>query len=346
MRNVAAASKLCAVVIGLSRVGLAQAQSTTDDQTMRQSLLRRISEANARGDHQTALDLAQQAAAIQLTPTLMLFIAEQHEQLAGAPGSETHLVHAALGAELCVRTVVEHRSLPQRDRILVECSAVLDRVNPRLARVRIVVPRSAPPDLVVRVNEQVLPTDSWGLSLPMLPGAVAIVARSQCGFFRRTMRVSPGSSETVAIDLSNELDSTDTAQPLEPTDRVLVSRQPDVPSQPWRTAAWLLGAGTALAGTLTIAYGLLADARYNDLARGCGQTVVGCRPDDISDMSLRANVVNGGIATTSVLAAAAVTFLVIDLMRSQPQTPAASTGVRAGLVPTASGAMLTLGSSL
>lgn len=153
----------------------------------------------------------------------------------------------------------------------------------------------------------------------------------------------------IEVELQHQAEALQSTQTNTSTRVVVVERpvivQPDQP-RPWRVAFFVAGGLTVLAGGATLAVGLLADARYNDLARGCGQTATGCRPDDISDMSLRASVVNGGIAATSILAAATVTFFVLDLMRPHPTASASPTGVHAGIVPTAGGAMLSLGGAL
>lgn len=131
--------------------------------------------------------------------------------------------------------------------------------------------------------------------------------------------------------------------------RVVVVERPVIvqaePSRPWRTAFFIAGGLTVVTGGVTLAVGLLADARYNDLARGCGQTRDGCRPDDISDMSLRATLVNAGIVATGVFAAATVGTFVLDLLRPQPR-PAQGPTVRAGFAPAPGGGLLTLGGTL
>ncbi len=131
--------------------------------------------------------------------------------------------------------------------------------------------------------------------------------------------------------------------------RVVVVERPVVvaaePSRPWRAAFWVAGGLTVIAGGATLAVGLIADARYNDLARNCAQTAQGCRADDIDDMRLRQTLVNAGIVATSALAAATVTFFVLDLLRPAPR-PAAQPSVRAGFAPLAGGGVLALAGAL
>lgn len=154
----------------------------------------------------------------------------------------------------------------------------------------------------------------------------------------------------IEVELQHQAEALQT--PTQTNTRVVVVERPVVvqaePSRPWRTAFFISGGLTVLAGGVTLAVGLLADSRYNDLARGCGQTTAGCRADDISDMSLRATLVNTGIAATSVFAAATVGFFVLDLLRPQHPRTQQQQGpsVRAAFAPLTGGGMLTLGGTL
>jgi tetratricopeptide (TPR) repeat protein len=118
---------------------------------------------------------------------------------------------------------------------------------------------------------------------------------------------------------------------------VVVERQVTVPveSRPWRTAFFVSGGLTVIGGGLTLAVGLLADARYRDLTRGCGApNASGCSDFDLSDMRVRQSAINGGIVVTSVFAAATVTFFVLDRMRpTRSPTGPLAPPVRAAFFP-------------
>lgn len=156
----------------------------------------------------------------------------------------------------------------------------------------------------------------------------------------------------IEVELQNQAAALAAQQQAQSTrTRVVVVERPVIvqaePARPWRVAAFV-GAGlTAVAGGATIAIGLLADRRYNDLARGCGQTARGCDADDIDDMSLRASLVNAGLVATSVFAAATITAFVLDLTRPR-RAPAAqpSTAPTLTFAPAQGGGMLLLGGSL
>ncbi len=117
---------------------------------------------------------------------------------------------------------------------------------------------------------------------------------------------------------------------------VPISLPPPPESHPWRTVFWVAGSLTLLTGAATVAVGVFADQRYNELLQSCAPR---CREDDVRDMSLRTGLVNGGIITTSVLLAGSITAFVLD--RTQRRAP---TGVlpRASVAPLRDGAALVL----
>lgn len=129
--------------------------------------------------------------------------------------------------------------------------------------------------------------------------------------------------------------------PVEPPPTRVVVVERTVPavipeSRPWRSAFWVTGGLSLLTGAATIAVGVFADSRYQELLRSCAPQ---CREDDVRDMSLRAGLVNGGIILTSTLLATSITSFIID--RAQRRAP---TGVlpRAAVAPTRDGAMMLL----
>lgn len=129
--------------------------------------------------------------------------------------------------------------------------------------------------------------------------------------------------------------------PPPPPPRVVVVERPVVvqpaEARPWRTVFWVAGAFTLVAGGATVALGVFADQRYNELLQSCAPR---CREDDVRDMSLRQGLVNAGIITTSVLFAGAVTAFVLD--RTQRRAPTGVLPPHAAVAPIPGGAMMAL----
>lgn len=125
------------------------------------------------------------------------------------------------------------------------------------------------------------------------------------------------------IDVEIQHQTTDPPQqPQQPEQpRVVVVERPVVVQsvRPWQVTFWVAGGLTVVSGGLAVGIGLLANQRYNDLARGCGRTAMGCNDSDISDMELRQGLVNGSIIAAGVFAALTVTALVLDRTSERPR---------------------------
>ncbi len=106
-----------------------------------------------------------------------------------------------------------------------------------------------------------------------------------------------------------------------PPPQVVVVERPVVVHavRPWQVTFWVAGGLTVVSGGLAVGIGLLANQRYNDLARGCARAPTGCNDSDISDMQLRQGLVNGSIITAGVFAALTVTALVLDRTGERPR---------------------------
>jgi tetratricopeptide (TPR) repeat protein len=155
----------------------------------------------------------------------------------------------------------------------------------------------------------------------------------------------------IQIELQHQAEARRPPPPPESTTRVVViERRVEELPRYFRTAAWIAAGLTAMTGGATLAVGLLADARYNDLARNCGRTAMGCAQDDIDDMVLRQGIVNAGIVATGIFAAATVTFFLLDAFRPpRPPVgpiPPSTASPRAGVTVFPGGAFITLGGML
>ncbi len=184
----------------LSATGTAHAQLSSAQTAARRRLLDRAFEADTRGDHSEALALAEEAAALQMTPSLRMFLAQQHEVLSRGPEGDDHLVEAATHAGACVREATEQVTLNNRVTIMQTCAEVFDRLNPRVGRVRLQVPRPAPTGLRIRVNDREIPERDWNDLVGVLPGPVTVEATAPSrGPIRRSLTASAGRIESVAL---------------------------------------------------------------------------------------------------------------------------------------------------
>ncbi len=180
----------------------ALAQPSPDPMTNRRRLLDQAFEAATRGNHSDALRLAEEASQIQMTPSIRMFLAQQHEELSRSPEGAEHLVEAVTQAGACVREATEQVTLNNRVTIMQNCAQVFDRLNPRVGRVRVEVPRPTPAGMRVRVNGRDIPERDWNDPVAVPPGEVTVEgAAPQRGEFHRTLAVTAGRIETVPIAL-------------------------------------------------------------------------------------------------------------------------------------------------
>ncbi len=182
--------------------GTASAQSATDLLANRRRLLDQAFEASTRGNHSDALQFAEQAGQIQMSPSIRMFLAQQHEELSRSPEGGDHLVEAATQADACVREATEQVTLNRRVEIMRSCAEVFDRLNPRVARVRLQVPRPTPAGMRLRVNDRDILERDWNNPVAVLPGEVVVdVTTPANGSFHRALTLTAGRIESVAVTL-------------------------------------------------------------------------------------------------------------------------------------------------
>lgn len=254
VRTLAALTFAAGVALTTTAVHAQQGDESTSEQ--RRDLLQRAFQLSNRGDHATALRLAEEASAIQITPSLLLFLAEEHEYLAQEPVGRAHLLDAVTHAASCVRAATAQTTLHRRERILSNCTAVLNRVNAQLARVRVDAPRPAPVGMVVHLNGRPLPGSEWGTAVPVLPGEVVVDATApDRGVFRRVLHVRAG--ESVTLDVATPVLSASSASSL------LATRVTTTTPSRWLTPVRI--AGLALVGVGLVA-GVVSLTQYLDAA--------------------------------------------------------------------------------
>ena len=149
------------------------------------------------GEHAVALQLAEEAAATQMTPGVRLFLAEEHEFLSRAASGGGHLVEAERQSLGCLEDATAQRGLDDRPRILRDCALVRDRVRARMVRLTVEVP-NPPTGAVVRVNGEALAATAYGLQTRRLAGVYVIEATApRHGSFRHTVTLPEGAAARV-----------------------------------------------------------------------------------------------------------------------------------------------------
>jgi hypothetical protein len=178
----------------LAAPSVARAQSAAEMAT-RTTLLQQAQTRHQAGDHNGALDAAQRAGRIQMTPSVRMFIAQEQR--------ETGNLADALGnAELCVREAEHDAALRNRDVILTSCRGLAAELRPRIGQVTVQVPSPAPPGTRVVVAGNALNDAVWGVPFVVTPGRVLVeVGAPGRATFRRQIAVSPGATVPVAVVL-------------------------------------------------------------------------------------------------------------------------------------------------
>ncbi len=186
---------LAAAAAVASVPSLASAQSEADLGT-RRVLLEQAEAARTGGNHMQALDAAQRAGRIQMTPSVRLFIAEELEALGR--------IAAAYGsADTCVVETERDTAARNRDAILQRCRTLRDGLRARIGYVRLVVPQALREGLQLSVDGQPVNEALWGVQSVATPGTVVVVAtRRGQEIFHREVIVSVGATLDVAVDNS------------------------------------------------------------------------------------------------------------------------------------------------
>ena len=248
-------SLITLALLASSRVAFAQTQPV---EGARLELLTQAEAAAEAGDHTRALDLAQRAATLRPSPSLVAFMAREHRAL-------DHRVEALDHARQCLREVAIDTALRNRDTIRAACEAVLTSVEPHVARVTVSVAERSPDGLVVHLGDRTLVPALYGVAAPVMPGALHISAEAP-GFtmFSRDLTLAEGELASVDVAL------TPVATPP-PAPVVAPIAPPVIPPLPTRPAParssigpgpWVIGAASVASfAAAGVFYGLAMSAR-------------------------------------------------------------------------------------
>lgn len=313
---------LCnSLVITLAAAG-ARAQNTADVQRRREALERAEAAVRA-GDHERALASAMEAGNIQMTPSVRMFIAQEHDALG-------HLREALSQARVCVIEATAQTSINNRTWILDRCREVARGVESRVGFVVVRPPRAPIARLTVRLGDTALGTDDFGQELPVLVGRVTLHAEAPGhADLRREITLTVGERRT--LDLA--LEAAGSSAPDVPTPGFVARRGPG----PW---PWvLLGLGGAGLATSAATY----FGPYSTGETNCMGARAPCTSVDRNAIKVfgGASLVSFGLGV-AFAASGALWALVFALDRS---SPAASTW-NVTMSPLAGGGIFMLGREL
>ncbi len=158
-------------------------------------LIEQGQQASQAGDHVLALQRAEQAMAIQVTPSLRLFYARE---LVVA----TRPADAFSQAEACVREAERDASVPNRDALMEGCRAIAQETRASLGMLTVNIGGARPQALTVTVSGRPLAEALIGVPSAVNPGQIVVEASAR-GFHtvRREVEVGRGASESVTLDM-------------------------------------------------------------------------------------------------------------------------------------------------
>jgi hypothetical protein len=175
----------------------AAAQGTTDE-APRRELLDRAMRAAESGNEALALELATRAGELQMTTSVRAFIALRQNALG-------RYQEAMSNAIVCVREAT-YNAIPQREAVLHSCEDLVRQLQPRVARITVVVPDTAPRTTTVRINGRPLHRAFWGQPYIVTPGTVTVeVAVGDRAILTRSLAIGAGAQAEVPVVIPSAL---------------------------------------------------------------------------------------------------------------------------------------------
>lgn len=315
-RATAQAPWVCAALLAMG----ASVHAQPIDPTRRRMLLDQAEEARRAGDHQRSLERALEAGAQQMTPSVRMFIAEEHEALG-------NLREALVHSRACVRETTEMLSVNNRELILARCEQLLRSVESRMATVSLRFAGVRPAGLQVVVADLTLTEAQFEQDIPVPAGQVTLEASAPGRpTWSRTLTLSPGAREPVEV----RFDEGPRAVPARTEPRDVTQAERGGSAWPWVVAG--VGGATAIAGVLVYA------TLYGTAREQC-QRALACAPSTDAGSSLdrtgTTSMILVGAGAGMVLSG--VVWLLVGARGSEP--PRATAGVAFD----AHGAQVTLG---
>ncbi len=322
----------------------AAAAQTHQELATRRVLIERATAERAAGHHADALALAQSAGAVQMTPSVRLFIAQEMDATGDPAG--------ALGmADLCVREVERDRAVAHRAALLTTCRELAASARARVGYVVVRAPTPAPEGLRVTLRGAPLNPALLGVPNVVSPGVVTVEASAPGRrAFSASREVGAGATVQVDLELATE--------PLAPPPSVIASppavvepprvvtappiARPAVRTPNRLAPALLLGGGAAAIAS-GVALLLVREAALDGCTVSDGAAECDTQPHLEASRTANELAASGGVLLGVGVAAvgAGVAWLLLD--RGAPSRPVQ---VTMGVVPSSGGVAFGLAARL
>ena len=272
---------------------IARAQETDPTRlATRRALIEQAERSRDAGLHDVALDLAQRAAQVEITPSLRLFIAQEQYAIG-------RIAEALGNADACARESDATPASSHRDVVHSTCEALVTMLRERVGTIVVSIATPPPDGLVVMLDSHPLPSTFWNVPYVVTPGTVRIEANAP-GFSApivRSATVTARAQVTIAIESGP---ASSTAPPV-----LDVHAEPaHVPVHRTRTDARPLGPGPAI---LAISGGVGLIGAGAALA-AWGLTIAQCTNAVCPDDATRTRVYAFGALTWTGVGVAAIGF--------------------------------------
>ena len=164
------------------------------DAVARQKFIDDAQAAHKSGDHARALELSQKAGALQMTPAVRFFVAQEQEET-GA------LVDAFAGAQRCAREASLDPSVApaQRELLVSRCQDMQTRLRARVAHI-VVRANQVPDGLTVKLSGQTLNKAAIGIPYLVQPGRILVEALAP-GFHPYQLDITVSEGQTINVTL-------------------------------------------------------------------------------------------------------------------------------------------------
>jgi len=307
----------------------------------RRGLIVQAEAAAAAGDHAQAVQLAERAARLRVTPTIQYFLAREHLALG-------HPVEALGYSGACARAAEADVTLRNRDGVLQACRAIVTESEARVGRVTVRVPSPPPQGLVVRVQQAELPATLHDVPYPVLPGVVVVEASAPGHLpFRREVQVAASQTEPVEVRLEAEpvvVEPVPVVAPpvvLPPT--VAVAPPVVAPPRGASVGPWIVAGSGVVALALGGVFFGLASGERSDRIAACDVNGLNCSPEALThdrryESYLTATNVALAVGAAAVLGGA--TWFIVDRLTHRGEGRAT---LRWDVSPLAGGLTLGLG---